>query len=119
MECLGNGKGNGASHTAAYDTYFFETVTVTGGKWGNFLKLITVRGMEVTNATVSNGTITIDFKDATIGAYITIFSDGSICDAAQNVMEQGARLQVTLVVGESMGFLDKFGEPTFKAEWIK
>lgn len=85
----------------------------------NFKDYVTARGLELLGVSVSGGTITIDFRHATIGSSIVIFKDGSICDAAQNVMTQGARLQLTFVVGEAdMGFLDNFGEPTFEVKWI-
>ncbi len=69
---------------------------------------------------VSGGSIRIFFIDAQIGSYITIFNEGSICDSSGNVLQQGARLRLTLVAELTPDDEEyRFAKPTFLVSWVK
>lgn len=85
----------------------------------NFTNSVIANGLTITNAIISNGTIDFEFEDAQYGATIIIFKSGSICDASQNVREEGgARLKLTYVLGEGTRFLDTLKTMKFEGEWI-
>ena len=91
-----------------------ELIKVTGE---NFEDLIEIAGLKITKVSVAEGTISIEYEDAMIGAYIVLFKDGNICDQAENVSTQGARLELRFDTG--LGLLGKFTMPEFKVEWKK
>ena len=83
----------------------------------NFEDLIQYAGLTIKTVSVDEGTITFEYEDASIGAYIVLFKAGSVCDKAENISTQGARLELKFDTG--LGLLDKFSVPEFKVEWRK
>ena len=92
----------------------------------NLKEKINVSGLKLDTAnppyiSVNGGTITIKFTDAQIGSSITIFKEGSICDGAQNVVNQGAKLRLTLTTKQEGNAKDgyTYTKPQFEVGWIK
>ena len=92
----------------------------------NLKEKINVSGLKLDTAnppyiSVNGGTITIKFTDAQIGSSITIFKEGSICDGAQNVVNQGAKLRLTLTTTREGNAKDgyTYTKPRFEVDWIQ